>query len=206
MAQCPNCHSEVKAGERFCGNCGARIRTERPAGATFSAGGKPTSPPHRQRNDRPAPDHRPRIDTARGPASPARRGRDDYRRTAARPQRRLHLNIRTTPTIIGGQPGQPPIQPTPPPAGGGVYTGAGLPSAPVMPPPAEIGQQCLEDYCDYCGHWCAGLRRAGDRRVCSSSNKPAAKSATQPRSDVRDRQRWAGNRCRPAKHRAIRDA
>src|SRR5215211_1600643 len=30
MAQCPNCHSEVKPEERFCGNCGARLEPSIP--------------------------------------------------------------------------------------------------------------------------------------------------------------------------------
>jgi hypothetical protein len=43
MAQCPNCHNEVKPGERFCGNCGARIEQPPPNAEA------PAPPPERPR-------------------------------------------------------------------------------------------------------------------------------------------------------------
>src|SRR4051812_44255009 len=44
MAQCPNCHSEVKADERFCGNCGARITPSIPPPATPPPVNQPPRP------------------------------------------------------------------------------------------------------------------------------------------------------------------
>ena len=41
MAQCPNCHSEVKPDERFCGNCGARLE---PAPASAAPPAQPARP------------------------------------------------------------------------------------------------------------------------------------------------------------------
>jgi hypothetical protein len=41
MPQCPNCHSEVKPEERFCGNCGARLEPSIPPPAAAPAGEPP---------------------------------------------------------------------------------------------------------------------------------------------------------------------
>jgi len=44
MAQCPNCHSEVKADERFCGNCGARLERSIPPPASPPPVSEPPRP------------------------------------------------------------------------------------------------------------------------------------------------------------------
>jgi len=41
MPQCPNCHSEVKPEERFCGNCGARLEPSIPPPAAAPPAGEP---------------------------------------------------------------------------------------------------------------------------------------------------------------------
>ena len=42
MRQCPNCQSEVKPEERFCGNCGARLPEQPPPGPSRPTTGKET--------------------------------------------------------------------------------------------------------------------------------------------------------------------
>jgi hypothetical protein len=132
MAQCPNCHGEVKADERFCGNCGARITPSIPP---------PASPPPVHEPPRPTGKETivlPKITDLgmQPPAPPA-----DATIIAAPASQPPTTPPPTSqppiaPTMIGGAPGvlPPPTQPASPAAGD--YSGAGLPPGASMPPPA----------------------------------------------------------------------
>jgi hypothetical protein len=142
MAQCPNCHSEVKADERFCGNCGARIEQSippppiaappvneppRPTGKETivlpkitDLGMQPPAPPPSSTDATilaaPAPRPTP-------PATPA-------------PPYQPPVGTATqadTPTMIGSAPGVPPTPPAPP------YGGAEVPPIYATPPAAKSG-------------------------------------------------------------------
>ena len=147
MAQCPNCHSELKADERFCGNCGARITPSippppvaPPVNAPPRSTGKETiilpkmtgldmQPPQPPVDATiiatPAPTYQPPVapaPTYQPPVAPA----PTYQPPVA-------------PTMIGGAPSVPPgAAPTQslPPAGGGDFSGAGLPPGAAVPPQA----------------------------------------------------------------------
>ncbi|HJZ48988.1 MAG TPA: hypothetical protein VKE41_17550 [Roseiflexaceae bacterium] len=140
MAQCPNCHGEVKAEERFCANCGARLEQSTPSTPTPApSGGEPPQPTGKETivlpkitdltMQPPAPPPDATIVAAPPPqAEPPAPSPPPYQPS-------------TTPTIMGGTPGQPPLTPPAQPAQpyGGAYSSAGLPPGSAAPPPAKSG-------------------------------------------------------------------
>src|SRR5689334_10906110 len=142
MAQCPNCHNEVKAEERFCGNCGARLEQRAQPPADSSAADSPPARPTGKETV-----VLPKItDLGMTPPTPPTSGTPASDATiVAAPAPTLPPAPTPTPsdaTFIGATPGLPPgppTQPTPPPVGGGAYTGASLPEPPVMTPPPKSG-------------------------------------------------------------------
>jgi hypothetical protein len=140
MAQCPQCHSEVKPEERFCGNCGARLEQSTPSA--------PASTPSESAPPQPTGKETivlPRItDLGMQPPQPPA---DATILAAPAPQVQPPAMPAgsypppSTPTIIGGTPGlpagTPPAQPGAPDAG--TYSSAGLPPGAVPPPAAKSG-------------------------------------------------------------------
>jgi hypothetical protein len=133
MAQCPNCHSEVKAEERFCGNCGSRIeQSTPPAPASAPSSNEPPRPTGKETiilpkitdlgMQPPAPPPPPAADATiiAAPAPP-------YQPPVA-PVPPYQPPV--APTMIGGAPTPEPAQPY-----GDVYGGAGLPPGAAVPPP-----------------------------------------------------------------------
>lgn len=120
MAQCPNCHSEVKPDERFCGSCGARLEPQaQPTPAAPAARPEPMRPPVTGKETIVLPPldepDRPANQPAAPPAEPIQPPSDA--------------------TLIAGPPAQPrvlPTTPAPPLAAG--YAGATLPPAVALPP------------------------------------------------------------------------
>jgi hypothetical protein len=133
MAQCPNCHSEVKAEERFCGNCGARIEQSIPP--------PPVSAPPGNETPRPTGKETiilPKItDLGMQPPVPPQPPADPTIIAAPAPTYQ--------PPVAPVPPYQPPVAPTmsggaptpepAPPYGGDAYGGTGLPSGSAVPPP-----------------------------------------------------------------------
>lgn len=131
MAQCPQCYSEVKADERFCGNCGARLEPSMPP--TPAPAGSPPQPTGKETVVLP------KI-TDLGMQPPAPQSPADATIVAAPAPQAEPPAMPTpanTPTFIGGAPGMPPgappTQPAPP------YGGAGLPQGVPAAPPAKSG-------------------------------------------------------------------
>jgi hypothetical protein len=127
MAQCPNCHSEVKPEERFCGNCGARIEQSIPPPASVPPANEPPRPTGKETIVLPKI-----TDLGMQPPTPPT---DATIVNAPAPSYQPPV----APTIIGGTPGgppaTPPTQPTPP-YGAGDYSGSSLPPGSAVPPPA----------------------------------------------------------------------
>jgi hypothetical protein len=125
MAQCPNCHSEVKAEERFCGNCGARIEQSTPsvpAPVPAQPTGKETIV-------------LPKItDLGMQPPAPPPPAADATILAAPAPAYQPPV----VPTNIGGAPSEPPGAPPVSPYGD-AYGSAGLPPGASVPPPAKSG-------------------------------------------------------------------
>src|SRR5215211_7214832 len=120
MAQCPNCHSEVKAEERFCGNCGSRIEQSTPPPPVSAPPGN--QPPHPTGKETIV---LPKItDLGMQPPAPPTPPADATIIAAPAPTYQPPV----APTMIGSTPSvpPPPTQPAPPYAGGD-YSGAGLP-------------------------------------------------------------------------------
>jgi hypothetical protein len=143
MAQCPNCHSEVKAEERFCGNCGSRIeQSAPPAPASAPSSNEPPRPTGKETivlpkitdlSMQPPPPPPPSTD-ATIIAAPAPQ-------PAPQPAPIPSYQPPGTPTMIGGAPGLPPGVPpaqSAPPYGD-AYGGAGLPPGVAPPPAAKSG-------------------------------------------------------------------
>ncbi|HEU5100620.1 MAG TPA: zinc-ribbon domain-containing protein, partial [Roseiflexaceae bacterium] len=118
MAQCPQCHSEVKPDERFCGNCGARLEPSTPS-LPASAGSTPPQPTGKETIVLP------KI-TDLGMQPPTPQPPTDATILAA-PAPQVEPPVMPTPqpsetpTYIGGVPGQPPSAPP--------YGAAGVPAA-----------------------------------------------------------------------------
>jgi len=135
MAQCPNCHSEVKAGERFCGNCGARIEQSIPPPP---ASAPPESEPPRVTGKETIV--LPKItDLGMQPPTPPAQPADA---TIVSPPASSNQPP-VAPTMIGSAPSLPPATPPTqpaPPYSAGDYSGASLPpGSAVPPPPAKSG-------------------------------------------------------------------
>ncbi len=130
MAQCPNCHSEVKADERFCGNCGSRIEPSAPPPPTAAP---PTNSPPRTTGKETVV--LPKI-TDLGMQPPAPPTTDATIVAAPAPAYQPPVTPTPTyqppvaPTIIGGT----PPDPTSPYSGG-----AEIPPIYAMPPAAKSG-------------------------------------------------------------------
>jgi hypothetical protein len=118
MAQCPQCHSDVKPEERFCANCGARLEHSTPSAPT-SAGSTPSQPTGKETIVLP------KI-TDLGMQPPAARPPADA-------------------TLIATPQAEPPLMPTSPlPSNtptiiGGAPPYADLPTGVPAPPPAKSG-------------------------------------------------------------------
>jgi hypothetical protein len=129
MAQCPQCYSEVKADERFCGNCGARLEPSMPPAPAPVPAGSPPQPTGKETVVLP------KI-TDLGMQPPAPQSPADATIVAApAPQREPPVmpTPPNTPTFIGEVPSVPPSQPAPP------YGSAGLPPGVPAAPPAKSG-------------------------------------------------------------------
>jgi hypothetical protein len=136
MAQCPNCHNDVKAGERFCGNCGARLESTVPPPAQPET---TSEPPQRTGKETIILPKLTDLGLTPPPAPPAQPQPSTDATLLAGPSAPEPARPASDATLIGAAPGLPPSPPpTPnaPPIGGGAYTGAGLPTAPAMPAPA----------------------------------------------------------------------
>jgi hypothetical protein len=132
MAQCPNCHSEVKADERFCGNCGARIaQSIPPPPVSAPPGNQPPQPTGKETIVLPKI-----TDLGMQPPAPPTPPADAT--IIATPAPTYQPPI--APTMIGSTPSvpPPPTQPAPLYAGGD-YSGAGLPPGATVPPAAKSG-------------------------------------------------------------------
>ena len=119
MAQCPNCHSEVKAEERFCGNCGSRIeQSAPPAPASAPSGNEPPRPTGKETIILPKITDM----SMQPPAPPA----DATIIAAPVPPSQPPV----APTMIGGTPTSQPAPPY-----GDAYGSTGLPPGSAAPPP-----------------------------------------------------------------------
>ncbi len=140
MTQCPNCHSEVKAEERFCGNCGSRIEQSIPP--------PPVSAPPGNEPPRPTGKETivlPKItDLGMQPPAPPQPPADATIIAAPAPPYQPPIapvppyQPPNAPTMIGGTPNLPPDVPPnqpAPPYGGGAYGDTGLPPGAAVPPP-----------------------------------------------------------------------
>src|SRR6266508_2712449 len=132
MAQCPNCHSEVKAEERFCGNCGSRIeQSAPPAPASAPSPNEPPRPTGKETIVLPKI-----TDLTMQPPAPPAPSTDATIIAAPAP--------RPAPPVAPTPPYQPPVAPTmfggtppdqPVPPYGDAYGGTGLPPGAAVPPP-----------------------------------------------------------------------
>jgi hypothetical protein len=127
MAQCPNCHSEVKAEERFCGNCGARLEPSIPP--------PPTSAPPANEPPRTTGKETivlPKItDLGMQPPTPPT-STDATIVAAPAPQPAPPYQPPVAPTMMGSAPSVPPGGPPYDDA----YGSTGLPPGSATPPPA----------------------------------------------------------------------
>jgi hypothetical protein len=127
MLQCPNCHTEVKPEERFCGNCGARLTPQTPPAdpnqpATPRTIGKETIV-------------LPAVDIGAPPPEPTNRPASDATIVAGpAPTPTSSAGSYTAPPVLPTTPATPP--PSTPPVGG-MYPNASLPSGPNMPPQGQ---------------------------------------------------------------------
>jgi hypothetical protein len=114
MAQCPNCHSEVKPDERFCGNCGARLEPAAP-------------PPERPRTGKETVVLPPMTDVNLQPPPAPKQPAPDATILGMPPSQPP-----SEPTIIGMPPAAspPPTTPLPPPQVSGYPAGAVPPAPP----------------------------------------------------------------------------
>src|SRR5215212_3396333 len=139
MAQCPNCHSEVKDDERFCGNCGARISPSippppisappvneppRPTGKETIVLPKITDLGMQPPTPAPSSTDATILATPTPPAMPA----PPYQPPAGSP-----TQAGTPTTMLGSAPSVPPTQPPPP------YGGGEVPPIYATPPAAKSG-------------------------------------------------------------------
>ena len=132
MAQCPNCHSDVKADERFCGNCGSRIEPSIPP--------PPVAPPS---NEPPRITGKetivlPKItDLGMQPPTPPPPATDATIISTPAPTYQPPVAPVPTyqppvaPTIVGGAPPNPTMPP-----GGGAYSNTEIPPIYATPPAA----------------------------------------------------------------------
>lgn len=121
MAQCPNCHNEVKPDERFCGNCGARL--EPPASADPGA-----QPPERPRTGKETVVLPPVTDVNLQPPTAPKQPAPDATILGMPPAQPSQPPAE--PTIMGMPPAAtpPPTTPLPPPVSG--YPVGTVPLAP----------------------------------------------------------------------------
>jgi len=150
MAQCPNCHAEVKPDERFCGNCGTRLEQPLPHAETAAA-----------QPDRPQPTGKETIvlpaisDTGLNRPPPAPAGPPADATIISPPAAPVRSPVDATIVSAPAAQVQPPTTPVPTPPIGGGYSGAGstppvaLPQAQPIggypggaaPPPPAVAQQ-----------------------------------------------------------------
>jgi zinc-ribbon domain len=135
MAQCPNCHSEVKAEERFCGNCGSRIEQSMPPPASTPPANEPPRTTGKETIVLPKI-----TDLTMQPPAPPSSSTDATIVAAPAPQPVPPVAATppyqppVAPTMIGGAAGVPPTQPAPPYSGD--YSGSVLTPGSATPQPA----------------------------------------------------------------------
>jgi hypothetical protein len=127
MAQCPNCHSEVKAEERFCGNCGARLEPSIPPSP---AAIPPANEPPRTSGKETIV--LPKItDLTMQPPAPPPPSADATIIAAPTPQPTPPYQPPVAPTMIGSAPSVPPYD--------DAHGSTGLPPGSATPPAAKSG-------------------------------------------------------------------
>src|SRR6476646_9922475 len=119
MAQCPNCHSEVKAEERFCGNCGARIEPSIPPPASPPAVNEPPRTTGKETIVLPKI-----TDLGLQPPTPPQPPADATIIATPAPQPTPPAQPPVAPTMMGNAPSVPPSGP---PYGGADPGGTALP-------------------------------------------------------------------------------
>ena len=141
MAQCPNCHSEVKPEERFCGNCGARLEPSIPLPAAVPPASEPPRTSGKETVVLPKitdltmqpPQSPPPATDATILAEPKPQSPPPYRSPA--PPTPPPSQTPIAPTMIGGAPPDPAA-----PQGGAPYGGAEVPPIYATPaPPTKSG-------------------------------------------------------------------